>query len=98
MLNPYKYRLANVHGTIENPEPTEGQIHFDTSEAHIKHWPFIFKEIEHVTMPRRDLTVAAKDIKKLTVHNAGVAYAYSQDGSLTLQYDSNLTDWFQFGT
>jgi Glycosyltransferase family 92 len=95
MARPNLYQYVNVHG---DPSGKNGSTHFHTAIAHLKEWPSL------LSYPMQNSTVRAKEpflvsganASDLRMHWLPVAYANNSDGTVTIHYDEELQEWFQF--
>ena len=94
----------NAHGIYGTPDKTKGEIHVDTSLAHIKEWPSIFKANRNVTVRAPEsfvLNTSGEQLRReavamLRLHNFPGGYKDVGGDLFKIYYDDELRDWLQF--
>jgi hypothetical protein len=95
MVKPNKHSQVNVHGYIDHPNATKGEIHLSTEDAHIKEWAFIFLQHKQTLQTKKDFACGKSCSKSISVHNIGT-HSKNENGTLIIHYDGELRDWFRF--
>ena len=104
LLKPshWQYILDPHSGFKGRPNITKGQIHLDTSEAHVKEWPSIFKVDKNITMRAPEsfivYTTHPNTSEALQIHNfpRGHKYIGNDKTKLMVYHDDQLQNWLEY--
>jgi hypothetical protein len=99
MARPNLYDDIGVHG---DPAGKHGAKHFHTATAHLKEWATLLtypwqNNNNNSTVRAREAFLASEaTAPDLRMHWLPVAYKNNPNGTVTIHYDDQLQDWFQF--
>lgn len=98
MVNPKMYPDTGTYGSLRNPDPAQGQIHFSTDIAHMKEWVGLAGYDSTATVIREPSNfVVSVDAVDVQIPNFQVGFPdIPSEGQRTLFYDADLADWFNF--
>jgi hypothetical protein len=94
MVNPSVHDEVKIHGSNEEPDPAGGIIHFHTDVAHVKEWPYLFKDHTVTLRPPQNFTVAGQE--DVNIHSLKVAHKRNADGTFDMYYDKDLEPWMEY--
>jgi Glycosyltransferase family 92 len=96
MARPNVYDSIGVHGDPNDGK--HGAMQFHTATAHLKEWATLLAyPLQNSTVRASEAFLASEETAPdLRMHWLPVAYKNNPNGTVTIHYDDQLQDWFQF--